>query len=84
MLSWPQREPVFICPLCAANRSVKSRNPTILQSYRARADRPCGIASSIRLETTPAKDLMKILLYNPDNGVTRNFMPHLWMFYCKH
>jgi radical SAM superfamily enzyme YgiQ (UPF0313 family) len=20
------------------------------------------------------------LLYNPDNGVTRNFMPHLWMF----
>src|SRR5688500_4360733 len=25
-------------------------------------------------------DQMKILLYNPDNGVTRNFMPHLWMF----
>src|SRR5512133_1322610 len=24
--------------------------------------------------------LMKILLYNPDNGVTQNFMPHLWMF----
>src|SRR5207302_9798524 len=23
---------------------------------------------------------MKILLYNPDNGVTRNVMPHLWMF----
>ncbi|HKY03573.1 MAG TPA: radical SAM protein [Blastocatellia bacterium] len=23
---------------------------------------------------------MKILLFNPDNGVTRNFMPHLWMF----
>jgi radical SAM superfamily enzyme YgiQ (UPF0313 family) len=23
---------------------------------------------------------MKILLYCPDNGVTRNFMPHLWMF----
>ncbi len=23
---------------------------------------------------------MNILLYNPDNGVTRNFMPHLWMF----
>src|SRR5258707_12568964 len=23
---------------------------------------------------------MPILLYNPDNGVTRNFMPHLWMF----
>src|SRR5215468_1621202 len=23
---------------------------------------------------------MRILLYNPDNGVTRNFMTHLWMF----
>src|ERR687885_2230610 len=26
---------------------------------------------------------MKILLYSPDNGVTRNFMPHLWMFLLK-
>src|SRR5256884_6002430 len=26
---------------------------------------------------------MKILLYNPDNGVSRNFMPHLWMFLLK-
>src|ERR671933_162967 len=26
---------------------------------------------------------MKILLYNPDNGITRNFMPHLWMFLLK-
>ena len=23
---------------------------------------------------------MRVLLSNPDNGVTRNFMPHLWMF----
>jgi radical SAM superfamily enzyme YgiQ (UPF0313 family) len=23
---------------------------------------------------------VNILLYSPDNGVTRNFMPHLWMF----
>ncbi len=23
---------------------------------------------------------MKILLYNPDNGITGNYMPHLWMF----
>ena len=23
---------------------------------------------------------MRILLFNPDNGITRNFMPHLWMF----
>jgi radical SAM superfamily enzyme YgiQ (UPF0313 family) len=27
--------------------------------------------------------VMRILLYNPDNGVTRNFMPHLWMFLLK-
>jgi hypothetical protein len=26
---------------------------------------------------------MRILLYNPGNGVTRNFMPHLWMFLLK-
>jgi len=26
------------------------------------------------------RKILKILLYNPDNGVTRNFMPHLWMF----
>src|SRR6202030_2882657 len=29
------------------------------------------------------RGLLKILLYNPDNGVTRNFMPHLWMFLLK-
>jgi radical SAM superfamily enzyme YgiQ (UPF0313 family) len=26
---------------------------------------------------------LRILLYNPDNRVTRNFMPHLWMFLLK-
>ena len=26
---------------------------------------------------------MRILLYSPDNGVTRNFMPHLWMFLLR-
>ena len=26
---------------------------------------------------------MRILLFNPDNGVSRNFMPHLWMFLLK-
>jgi radical SAM superfamily enzyme YgiQ (UPF0313 family) len=31
----------------------------------------------------PEKGFMRILLYNPDNGVTRNFMPHLWMFLLK-
>jgi radical SAM superfamily enzyme YgiQ (UPF0313 family) len=29
------------------------------------------------------KGYMRILLFNPDNGVTRNFMPHLWMFLLK-
>ncbi|MGD8395590.1 MAG: cobalamin-dependent protein [Candidatus Eiseniibacteriota bacterium] len=26
---------------------------------------------------------MNILLYSPDNGVTRNYMPHLWMFLLR-
>src|SRR5881409_3204896 len=29
------------------------------------------------------KSIMNILLYSPDNGVTKNFMPHLWMFLLK-
>jgi radical SAM superfamily enzyme YgiQ (UPF0313 family) len=32
------------------------------------------------LQPLNAGRFMKILLYNPDNGVTQNFMPHLWMF----
>jgi hypothetical protein len=35
------------------------------------------------MKVTPQKrnrGIVRILLYNPDNGVTRNFMPHLWMF----
>jgi len=27
-----------------------------------------------------SQTFMKILLHNPDNGITGNFMPHLWMF----
>jgi len=34
---------------------------------------------SARISPTGAASL-RILLYCPDNGVTRNFMPHLWMF----
>ena len=26
---------------------------------------------------------MNILLYSPSNGVTRDFVPHLWMFLLK-
>src|SRR4051794_6759895 len=39
------------------------------------------VASSRR--RVAANQSMRILLYNPDNGVTRNFMPHLWMFLLK-
>src|SRR5271170_5809179 len=39
------------------------------------------VASAQRAEKE--KLSMKILLYNPDNGVTRNFMPHLWMFFLQ-
>ena len=31
-------------------------------------------------ETPSDAPSIRILLYCPDNGVTRNFMPHLWMF----
>ena len=30
-----------------------------------------------------AEATMHILLYNPDNEITHNFMPHLWMFLLK-
>ena len=35
-----------------------------------------GAASDASADAPP----IRILLYCPDNGVTRNFMPHLWMF----
>jgi radical SAM superfamily enzyme YgiQ (UPF0313 family) len=37
--------------------------------------------SSLKPAESPARCAsLRILLYCPDNGVTRNFMPHLWMF----
>src|SRR3989442_5418533 len=40
-----------------------------------------GTKASRDLDLSKARRrTMKILLYSPDNGVTRNFMPHLWMF----
>jgi radical SAM superfamily enzyme YgiQ (UPF0313 family) len=41
------------------------------------------LSHQVGLNVRRARDkekTMRILLYNPDNGVTRNFMPHLWMF----
>jgi len=40
---------------------------------------PFVIADYLPEKGTKGK-YMRILLYNPDNGVTQNFMPHLWMF----
>src|SRR3989454_1450330 len=43
-----------------------------------------GTKASRDLDLSKARRrTMKILLYSPDNGVTRNFMPHLWMFLLK-
>jgi radical SAM superfamily enzyme YgiQ (UPF0313 family) len=35
---------------------------------------------SVSISLAPGTGKLKILLYNPDNGITQNFMPHLWMF----
>src|SRR3984957_3364790 len=47
-----------------------------------RIDRRVPEIFGARLAGQPSEEeaKMKILLYSPDNGVTRNFMPHLWMF----
>ena len=41
----------------------------------------CMLRSVVRSQNENSG--MKILLYNPDNEVTNNFMPHLWMFLLK-
>ena len=38
------------------------------------------LALEVKRKVRYKNGFMRILLYNPDNGVTRNFMPHLWMF----
>src|ERR1017187_3629333 len=52
----------------------KTRSTDRHRSLRSRAVNPSRFKSGT---------VMRILLYNPDNGVTRNFMPHLWMFLLK-
>src|SRR6202049_1622335 len=44
------------------------------------ARRPPRPLSSGSHASRDKEKTMRILLYNPDNGVTRNSMPHLWMF----
>src|SRR6266849_8055537 len=44
----------------------------------------CGLSGPApRKRLLNGEEHMRILLYNPDNGFTRNFMPHLWMFLLK-
>ena len=57
--------------------------PTLLVRNCHSSQRPKLALSAfdqrLLFQTTVRKPV-RILLYNPDNGVTRNFMPHLWMF----
>src|SRR3989454_3645017 len=47
---------------------------------RLQGDWSSDVCSSDLKRLLHGEEVMRILLYNPDNGVTRNFMPHLWMF----
>src|SRR5271156_3405465 len=71
------------CTMCARAHSDQ-RCQTISapadSAFLALPISPINLASSKAVLCGIANILMKILLYNPDNGVTRNFMPHLWMF----
>ncbi len=61
---------------------IKSRSNDWVEVYShptPGTDSP-GKRTANRYRLGKAGVSMKILLYNPDNGVTRNFMPHLWMF----
>ncbi len=42
--------------------------------------KPDTVGVCLTGKSSEKNETMKILLYSPDNGVTRNFMPHLWMF----
>src|SRR5712691_7231023 len=55
-------------------------NPETSSGIRRHRFLPCDIP---RPSEAAKESTMNILLYSPDNGVTRNFMPHLWMFLLK-
>jgi len=63
-------------------RSQVARPPAWLVGGGARPPyRQRGCSDPVGYDVSTRKgDRLKILLYSPDNGVTRNFMPHLWMF----
>src|SRR5437870_13578781 len=68
---------------CPCTISPHVGNPAILIRKTQRRCQFTGIARDGpggEAFTTSEGAVMRILLYNPDNGVTRNFMPHLWMF----
>jgi hypothetical protein len=72
-----------------------ARSGTPSQLDRAlRSEELCGgtsaRAKAAEIRSAPAQPVLcggqrqlNILLYNPDNEVTNNFMPHLWMFLLK-
>ncbi|PYT48104.1 MAG: hypothetical protein DMG44_16135 [Acidobacteria bacterium] len=60
-----------------------ARFPPVVPMLYVQYVSSCGLGSPARRQSNGCGNgdaRMKILLYNPDNGVTRNFMPHLWMF----
>src|SRR5260370_10981822 len=69
--SSPVRHRTVVRNMCGMEHS-EVRERTIVGTW--------GTLLQPDLCTRRNKNQMRILLYNPDNGVTRNFMPHLWMF----
>ena len=54
-----------------------------MTNLNSKLDQDALLASSSTgtyVEPPAHRASLRILLYCPDNGVTRNFMPHLWMF----
>src|SRR5258708_33809546 len=71
------------CTMYARVHSNERLQPYRRQGNRSLRRRPLHFSvkhSKTALCRITKNKPMKILLYNPDNGVTRNFMPHLWMF----
>jgi hypothetical protein len=67
-----------ICSGPFADADASPRSSEELLMTGARRSR---VASFSNKETPPVEEeSIQIFLYNPVNGVTRNFMPHLWMF----
>ena len=60
--------------------AVPMRASVFEQAERNERRKPEIVGAFLTGKSSEKVETMKILLYSPDNGVTRNFMPHLWMF----